>query len=208
MTKTIEIRHRSVLPMYGTAIWVLLGALFLPVYRLWGLALLLVLAAVLYAVLAKICPGRVEKKEVTITTGSEEKDALLDSISADRKSLHELNERISDDALSAAILRMEKACDGILNWLNTEEGELRALRRFSKFYLPDAIKILDLYADLDEQGVQGENADGIRREVEENAQVIADAFEKQLDALYTARSLDAETDLDVLKGMLKGQGLL
>ncbi len=208
MTKTIEIRHKSVLPLYGTGLWLLLGSCFLPVYRLWAFALLLVLAAVLYGVLAKICPGRVEKKEVKVTTGSEEKDELLDTITEGRKMLRQLNERIPDDTLSAAIARMEKSCDGILNWLNSEDGELRSLRRFSKFYLPDAIKILDLYADLEEQGVRGENADGVRRQVEENAQVIADAFEKQLDGLYTARSLDVETDLDVLKGMLKGQGLL
>ena len=36
---------------------------------------------------------------------------------------------------------------------------------------------------------------------------IATAFENQLDALYSAEVLDIGADLDVLKSLMKGQGL-
>ena len=44
--------------------------------------------------------------------------------------------------------------------------------------------------------------------MEANAAVIATAFENQLDSLYSAAALDLDADLEVLKGMLKGQGLV
>ena len=72
----------------------------------------------------------------------------------------------------------------------------------------DGRKILTLYAELEEKGVQGENAAGVRAEVAQNAQTIATAFENQLDSLFARDALDISTDLEVLNGMLKGQGLV
>ena len=83
----------------------------------------------------------------------------------------------------------------------------RDIRRFANYYLPDAVKILTTYAKMEQQGVRGENADALRAEVEKNAAAIATAFENQLDALYSAEVLDIGADLDVLKSLMKGQGL-
>lgn len=209
MNKTMEIRHPSALPLYGAGLVWLLGALLFPIDQLWAFLLTAALSVVAGLVLRRVCPGRVETIEVPVSTGDAERDAMIASVEKNRAALHAINERIPDDVLSSAILRMEKACDGILESCLSDGGcDDRTLRRFAKYYLPDAVKILDLYAELDEKGVSGENAAEVRREVEENAQVIASAFEKQLDGLYSARAMDISTDLDVLKGMLKGQGLV
>ena len=119
-----------------------------------------------------------------------------------------MNGRIPDDALSVAILRMEKACEGILTEVEKDPEKAPQIRRFANHYLPDAVKLLELYADLEEKGVRGENANEVRGEVEKNAATIATAFENQLDSLYAAAALEMDTDLEVLKGMLKGQGLV
>lgn len=209
MNKIMEIRHPSVLPLYGAGLVWLLGALVLPIDQLWGFLLTAAVSVVIGLLLKRVCPGRIERVEVPVSTGDAERDALIEAVETNRAALHSINERIPDDQLSAAILRMERACDGILESCLSKGGcDDRTLRRFAKYYLPDAVKILDLYAELDEKGVNGENADEVRREVEENAQIIAAAFEKQLDGLYTERAMDISTDLDVLKGMLKGQGLV
>ena len=71
---------------------------------------------------------------------------------------------------------------------------------------PDAL--LREITKLEEKGVQGENAAGVRAEVAQNAQTIATAFENQLDSLFARDALDISTDLEVLNGMLKGQGLV
>lgn len=207
MKKKTEIRHKSVLPLYGAGIVFVLTALMFPIYRLWALVTAAVCTLAAFIVLSRICPDRVEQIEEVVSSGDAQADQLIELIAENRLQLKEINDRIPDDVLSAEILRMERCCDSILEVLQKQPKQAMELRRFAKYYLPDAVKILDLYAELDEQGVKGENAAEVRREVEQNAQIIANAFEKQLDSLYEVRAMDISTDLDVLKGMLNGQGL-
>lgn len=208
MSRIIEIKKKPAAPWYiAGAVWVV-GALALPIYELWALGLVAVASVAALAAAFKLCPPVIVTKEVPWFTGREDADEMLNRIDADRKRLLELDERIPDDALSAAIRRMEAACSGILAQLEKDPDKASQVRRFTNHYLPDAVKILTLYAEMEETGVSGENAEEVCRQVEANAAVIATAFENQLDSLYSAAALDLDADLEVLKGMLKGQGLV
>lgn len=208
MSKWIEVRRKSVLPWYFAGLVWLVGALVLPIYQLWALAVVAVLSVAGFFAARRICPDVVSRKEVPFMTGQEDADQMLALIDAKRKELHQLNVRIEDAPLSAAMDRMEKACLGILNEVEQHPEKAAQVRRFANYYLQDAVKILTLYAELEEKGVQGENAAGVRAEVAQNAQTIATAFENQLDSLFARDALDISTDLEVLNGMLKGQGLV
>ena len=208
MSKWIEVRRKSVLPWYFAGLVWLVGALVLPIYQLWALAVVAVLSVAGFFAARRICPDVVSRKEVPFMTGQEDADQMLALIDAKRKELHQLNVRIEDEPLSAAMDRMEKACLGILNEVEQHPEKAAQVRRFANYYLQDAVKILTLYAELEEKGVQGENAAGVRAEVAQNAQTIATAFENQLDSLFARDALDISTDLEVLNGMLKGQGLV
>ena len=208
MSKIIEIKKKPAAPWYiAGAVWVV-GALALPIYELWALGLTAVVSVAALAAAFRLCPPVIVKKEVPWLTGREDADEMLGRIDADRKRLLELDERIPDDALSAAIRCMAAACAGILAQLEKDPDKASQVRRFANHYLPDAVKILTLYAEMEQAGVSGENAEEVRRQVEANAAVIATAFENQLDSLYSAAALDLDADLEVLKGMLKGQGLV
>lgn len=208
MSKWIEVRRKSVLPWYFAGLVWLVGALVLPIYQLWALVAVAVLSVVGFFAARRVCPDVVSRKEVPFMTGQEDVDEMLRLIDQKRKELHELNVRIEDAPLSAAMDRMEKACQGILTEVEQHPDKASQVRRFANFYLQDAVKILTLYAELEEKGVQGENAAGVRAEVAQNAQTIATAFEHQLDSLFARDALDISTDLEVLNGMLKGQGLV
>lgn len=208
MSKWIEVRRKSVLPWYFAGLVWLVGALVLPIYQLWALAVVAVLSVAGFFAARRICPDVVSRKEVPFMTGQEDADQMLALIDQKRKELHQLNVRIEDAPLSAAMDRMEKACLGILNEVEQHPEKAAQVRRFANYYVQDAVKILTLYAELEEKGVQGENAAGVRAEVAQNAQTIATAFENQLDSLFARDALDISTDLEVLNGMLKGQGLV
>lgn len=141
-------------------------------------------------------------------TGKEDVDAMLQLIDSKKKELHMLNLRIEDTALSAAMDRMEQACNGILSEVEQNPDKAAQVRRFANYYLPDATKILRMYADLEAKGVQGENAAAVRSQVAQNADTIAKAFENQLDSLFAMDAMDISTDLDVLKNIMQGQGLM
>lgn len=208
MSKWIEVRRKSVLPWYFAGLVWLVGALALPIYQLWALVVVAVLSVVGFVAARRVCPDVVSRKEVPFMTGKEDADQMLALIDQKRRELHELNVRIEDALLSAAMDRMEKACLGILDEVEQHPEKAAQVRRFANYYLQDAVKILTLYAELEEKGVQGENAAGVRAEVAQNAQTIATAFENQLDSLFARDALDISTDLEVLNGMLKGQGLV
>ena len=208
MSKWIEVRRKSVLPWYFAGLVWLVGALALPIYQLWALVVVAVLSVVGVVAARRVCPDVVSRKEVPFMTGKEDADQMLALIDQKRRELHELNVRIEDAPLSAAMDRMEKACLGILDEVEQHPEKAAQVRRFANYYLQDAVKILTLYAELEEKGVQGENAAGVRAEVAQNAQTIATAFENQLDSLFARDALDISTDLEVLNGMLKGQGLV
>ena len=208
MSKWIEVRCKSVLPWYFAGLVWLVGALALPIYQLWALVVVAVLSVVGFVAARRVCPDVISRKEVPFMTGKEDADQMLALIDQKRRELHELNVRIEDAPLSAAMDRMEKACLGILDEVEQHPEKAAQVRRFANYYLQDAVKILTLYAELEEKGVQGENAAGVRAEVAQNAQTIATAFENQLDSLFARDALDISTDLEVLNGMLKGQGLV
>ena len=208
MSKWIEVRRKSVLPWYFAGLVWLVGGLALPIYQLWALAVTAVLSVAGFLVARRLCPDVVTRKEVPFMTGREDVDQMLTLIDEKRRELARLNVRIEDAPLSAAMDRMEAACQGILTEVEQHPEKASQVRRFANYYLQDAVKILTLYAELEEKGVQGENAAGVRAEVAQNAQTIATAFEHQLDSLFARDALDISTDLEVLNGMLKGQGLV
>ena len=207
MSKWQEKTKRPVLPIYMAALVWPVGALLLPPYRLSNLLILAGLSLIAYAVGTKLCPTRVVRTLIPYATGSEDVDAMLNGIAANLDALHKLNEAIPDPQLSAAMERMEKAGRSIAAVVEKTPDKARAIDRFARYYLPDAVNVLQQYAKLAKQGVRGENAAAIRTEVEHNAASIATAFENQLDALYAAESMDLSADITVLQNMLKGQGL-
>ena len=184
-----------------------MGALLLPAYRLSNLLIIVGLSLAAYGLGTKFCPTRVIRKQVPYATGSEDVDTMLSGISANLDKLHALNDAIPDPELSAAMTRMEKAGRSIAAAVEQAPDKARSIDRFARYYLPEVIKLMTTYANMEKNGVKGGNADQILTELRRNAATTAKAFENQLDALYSAEAMDISTDIEVLDGILKSQNL-
>ncbi|WP_419517365.1 5-bromo-4-chloroindolyl phosphate hydrolysis family protein [Gemmiger sp.] len=207
MNKWEEKRTRPVLPIYLAALVWPVGALLLPAYRLSNLLIIVGLSLAAYGLGTKFCPTRVIRKQVPYATGSEDVDTMLSGISANLDKLHALNDAIPDPELSAAMTRMEKAGRSIAAAVEQAPDKARSIDRFARYYLPEVIKLMTTYANMEKNGVKGGNADQILTELRRNAATTAKAFENQLDALYSAEAMDISTDIEVLDGILKSQNL-
>ncbi len=207
MNKWEEKRTRPVLPIYLAALVWPVGALLLPAYRLSNLLIIAGLSLAAYGLGTKFCPTRVIRKQVPYATGSEDVDAMLSGISANLDKFHALNDAIPDPELSAAMTRMEKAGRSIAAAVEQAPDKARSIDRFARYYLPEVIKLMTTYANMEKNGVKGGNADQILTELRRNAATTAKAFENQLDALYSAEAMDISTDIEVLDGILKSQNL-
>ena len=207
MNKWEEKRTHPVLPIYLAALVWPVGALLLPAYRLSNLLIIAGLSLAAYGMGTKFCPTRVIRKQVPYATGSEDVDTMLSGISANLDKLHALNDAIPDPELSAAMTRMEKAGRSIAAAVEQAPDKARSIDRFARYYLPEVIKLMTTYANMEKNGVKGGNADQILTELRRNAATTAKAFENQLDALYSAEAMDISTDIEVLDGILKSQNL-
>ena len=207
MNKWDEKRTRPVLPIYLAALVWPVGALLLPAYRLSNLLIIAGLSLAAYGLGTKFCPTRVIRKQVPYATGSEDVDTMLSGISANLDKIHALNDAIPDPELSAAMTRMEKAGRSIAAAVEQAPDKARSIDRFARYYLPEVIKLMTTYANMEKNGVKGGNADQILTELRRNAATTAKAFENQLDALYSAEAMDISTDIEVLDGILKSQNL-
>lgn len=199
-----RVRIKSAIPLFGAAaVWLLLG-LITPIYKLWAILLTLAVSAAGYVVLSKLFPGRVvEKRE---STGNAEIDRQISEGRRLLASIKQSNDAIPDVEMSARISRMEKAGEGIFRALEADTSRAAQVRRFMNFYLPTADKLLEKYRALKEIGGAGENVTASISSIESSMEMVATAFEKQLDALYRDETLDIETDIQVLDTIIKSEG--
>lgn len=207
MSKWEERQVRPVLPLYLAALAWPVASLLFPPYTLVNLAVVAVCSVVVYGLARHFCPMRVVRTLVPYATGSEEVDAMLNGISANLDALHALNDAIPDAELSRSMERMEKAGRSIVAVVADAPDKARQIERFARYYLPEVVKLMSAYANLEKNGVRGENAAQIQTELRRNARTTAQAFENQLDALYSAEALDISTDIKVLDSILKSQNL-
>ena len=81
------------------------------------------------------------------------------------------------------------------------------LQKFMDYYLPTALKLLNTYAQLSAQDVQGSNITEAKQSIERSMDLLITAFENQLDKLFASDALDVSTDIAALEGMLNLDGL-
>jgi len=121
--------------------------------------------------------------------------------------LRRVNDAIPDREMSEKIDRLEQVSARIFEQAKTDPDKLPRMRKFMDYYLPTALKLLNTYAELEAQGVEGENIRDSKRRIERAMDTLVKAFENQLDQLFQSDALDVSADIDVMENMLRADGL-
>ena len=122
--------------------------------------------------------------------------------------IREENAQIPGEELSAKIDELEDISRRIFTTVADKPEKAPQIRRFMEYYLPTVLKMLTNYRKLTERQVTGENADKMKKTVEDAMDVVLEAFSKQHDQLYKADVLDVTSDVKVLETLLRQDGLL
>ena len=117
------------------------------------------------------------------------------------------NDLIPDPALSAQIDSIENSCGQLLSLLEQRPQLLSQLRTFLRYYLPTTLRLLEARARL-ESSANTPKAREVRQRISEAVGMIDRAFLKQVEALDEYRFIDLESEMDVLRDMLKSDGLI
>ena len=121
--------------------------------------------------------------------------------------LRRCNDRIPGEEISAKISRMEAIVDKIFDRAETHPEIIPDLKKLMDYYLPMTVKLLNAYADMDAQPVQGQNIQASKKEIEATLDTLNLAFEKLLDKIFEDTALDVSSDITVLKTLLAQEGL-
>ena len=121
--------------------------------------------------------------------------------------LRRVNDEIPDEEMTDKISRLEAVSAKIFEQARTDPDKLPQMRKFMDYYLPTSLKLLNTYAELDKQGIEGENITESKHRIEQTMDTLVKAFENQLDRLFASDALDVSTDIDVMQNMLRADGL-
>ena len=123
------------------------------------------------------------------------------------KRIRKCNDDIPGEEVSAKISRTEQLVRQIFERVEEHPETVSDIRKLMEYYLPTTVKLLDAYAELDAQPVQGEHIASSKREIEEALDTLNTAFEKLLDGLFRDTAWDVSADISVLQTMLAQEGL-
>ena len=121
--------------------------------------------------------------------------------------IKEANEAIPGEEISEKLDRLEEVTEKIFNYVEMHPEMFNEIRKFTDYFLPTTLKLLDAYKKLDNQPVQGQNISSAKREIEKTMDTINIAFENLLDQLFGDLAMDVSTDISVLETMFAQEGL-
>ncbi len=132
---------------------------------------------------------------------------VLDKGNAFIAEIRRCNDAIPGVEISAKIDRMETIVRRIFERAESHPEIVPDLKKLMDYYLPMTVKLLNAYADMDAQPVQGETIQASKREIEATLDTLNLAFEKLLDSVFADTALDISSDITVLNTLLAQEGL-
>ena len=140
------------------------------------------------------------KQKKTVQQQKDQYQEILDELRA-------VNDAIPDEVMSDKISRLEAVSAKIFEQAKSDPDKLPKMRKFMDYYLPPSLKLLKTYAELEAQNVEGENITESKHRIEQTMDMLVHAFETQLDQLFQDDAMDVSADIDVMRNMLRADGL-
>jgi hypothetical protein len=212
-------KKKRVAPLYAFAgSWVVLSIL-LPLYRIWGLALAIVISGLCsylvgkhnakadiaeaesakQAEAAKAVPGKVSY--------GPEIDPIIEEGNRALGEMGRIYASVKDVEVRKKINELMRITDKITQDAIHDPDDIPQIKKFMNYYLPTTIKLLNAYDRMSAQGIEGENVDKSMSSINEMLDQAIVAYTKRLDSLFQNQALDIETDIEVMNQMLAREGL-
>jgi len=207
----IEIKQKSVVPVYGFAAAWVLYCIFFPLYETWHFIVLACVSALTFFVLSAVFPGKVkqfEAAEEPPRTGDDRIDTLLSEGERAVAEMRRLRNAVQDGPVRGKVDEIAFVTDKIFKKLIDDPNDYKQVKRFADFYLPATIKLLHTYDRFGQSGTSGENIGGTMERIDTALDTILVSYKKFFDSLFEYQAIDIETDIRVLETMLRKEGLM
>lgn len=153
----------------------------------------------------------VETKKQQDDAEEQKRDArvqeVLDRGNAFIRDIRACNDAIPGQEISDKISRMETLVRKIFDRVEEHPEVVPELKKLMDYYLPMTIKLLNAYAEMDRQPIQGETIQTSKQEIDATLDTLNLAFEKLLDSVFQDTAMDVSSDISVLHTLLAQEGL-
>lgn len=149
-------------------------------------------------------------KQEESNTKDELKPEIRKAIDEGRKFVAEIkdaNIAIPGEEISQKLDRLENITGRIYDYVEIHPEKFSEIKKFTEYFLPTTLKLVDAYRKLDYQPIEGENISSAKKEIEDTMDTINLAFENLLDSLFEDVAMDISTDISVLQTMFAQEGL-
>ena len=154
---------------------------------------------------------RQEREQAKLRPAAKEADPrvreVLDRGNAFIREIRRCNDAIPGEEISEKISHMELLVRRIFDRAQAHPEVVPDLKKLMDYYLPMTVKLLNAYAEMDAQPVQGETIKASKVEIEETLDTLNAAFAKLLDDLFQDAAMDVSSDISVLNTLLAQEGL-
>ena len=226
MPRMKMVRRGSPMKFYLTAVAAIMYAMNAPLYELPHFIPFTLVLVLVFLLSSKIFKGKKEfapieperpkeppkpkeeEKPKPSRTGNPEVDKIIDDGNNYLKKLRAANDAIPDESMTEDISRMERASADIFRFIEAHPEQAPQIRKFMNYYLPTTLKLLNSYQRLSAQSAKGENITSTMFNIAGMMHTVANAFEKQLDALFTDEAMDVSADISVFETILKQEGFV
>lgn len=134
-------------------------------------------------------------------------NAILNSGNLYVKEINYAKLAISDEVVAEKVQKTEIIIMKILEYIEKKPEKIGELRRFSQYYLPETVKLLNTYKELEAQPIQGVNISTAKGEIANAIDSINAALAKLYDSLYEGEMLGISADISVLNTVFTQEGL-
>ncbi len=170
-----------------------------------------VLAGIGGYILVRVLVAKLSGKgEVDETTHGVTKRVLRETLEEGKSTLKELRSysyRVRNREVKEKIEGICVVVDKIFDDFKKNPNDIKKARQFLSYYLDAALKIIRKYVELSGREVISEEVKTSLQRVESMLDTIKNAFEVQYANLLKDDVLDLDTEIDLLRNMIRMEGL-
>lgn len=123
------------------------------------------------------------------------------------KKLHKLNAEIPEESITNKLDDLEKVLRQIFKGVQVHPEQMGRMHKLMDYYLPTMLKLVEAYAEYDKVHNPGDEIIEAKAEIEATLDTIIEAFNQLRNNLFRDSVWDVTSDAQVLKTMLKQEGL-
>ena len=176
-------------------------AMLLPMYRLWALLTVLLIAIAVLVVLERMRAKQVAAMPVVtpVRQRTEEISKLLD---AGRDQLHTLQSQIRSDKVGQHVESMADTLQKLADNLEQNPKDRGKIRKVAVHYVPMITELVKNYINLEQQGIDGSNISATMASIESGLEKIDESLKQYLDDMFEDDKMSIETDIAVLQQLM------